>query len=58
MYIEKVKEPLRNSYETLSTENLIILRNFQHLPKFLEVLKKVWFFHEFLEDSSCTAAPF
>ena len=30
-----VMEPLRNSYETLSTQNLTILRNFQVLDQIL-----------------------
>ena len=30
-----VIEPLRNSYETLSTQNPIFLRNFQYWLKFL-----------------------
>ena len=38
MNIENVLEPLRKSYEILSTGDLIILRNFQYWPKFLEFL--------------------
>ena len=33
--IEIVTEPLKDSLETLSAQNLIILRNFQYRPKFL-----------------------
>ena len=34
-----VMEPLRNSQETLSTENLMFLRNFQYWPRYLSFLK-------------------
>ena len=40
MNIEYVMEPLRNLLETLSTENLIISRNYQCWPKFLVSYKK------------------
>ena len=41
MNVENVMEPLRNSEETLSTENFRILRNFQYWTKFLvSYLKK------------------
>ena len=40
MNIENVMEPLRSSQETLSTENLTTLRNFQNWPKFLVSNKK------------------
>ena len=35
MNMKIVSESLRNSYEALSTQNLIILRNFQCWPQFL-----------------------
>ena len=39
MKMKIVVETLRNSKETLSTQNLIILRNFQYWPKFLVYFK-------------------
>ncbi len=39
-----VMEPLRNSKETLSTQNLIILGNFQYWTKFLVSYKKYVYF--------------
>ena len=39
--IKLVTEPLRNLQETLSTQNLIILRNFHYLARFLVSYKKV-----------------
>ena len=41
MGIENVMDTLRNSSETLSTENLIILRNFRYWPQFLVLFSKI-----------------
>ena len=39
--MKTLMEPLRNSYETPSTQKVIILRNFQYWPKFLVSYKKI-----------------
>ena len=41
MNMKIVMEAFRNSQETPSTQNLIILRNFQCWPKFLVSYKKI-----------------
>ena len=41
MNMKLVREPLRNSFEALSTQNLIILRNFQYWPKVFVSYKKI-----------------
>ena len=41
MNMKIVIEPLRNFAETLSTQNMTTLRNFEYLPKFLVSYEKM-----------------
>ena len=41
MNMKIVMEPLRNSKETLSSQDLMILRNSQYSPKFLVSYKEI-----------------
>ena len=56
--IENVTEPLRISKETLSAENLLILRNFQYWPNFLFHMKNmcIVFFGWPIDISKCASA--
>ena len=54
MNMKIVLKPLRDSLETLSSQNQITLRNFQHQSKFLVSYKKnVYNFGRFFRPITC-----